>query len=116
MEKFSIYSIMDIISILFAIIGVYFFVRIWKVWKNINMNIVKARIFLDKRFLEKNWIYILLAGATMTVRQILFLIFFPYDNFAIISTSFFVVSELLELIIFIILVALAYEWFKILIK
>lgn len=44
---------MDILSIILAIIGSYFFVRIWIVWKKININIIKAMIFLDKKFLEK---------------------------------------------------------------
>lgn len=58
----------------------------------------------------------MLAGATITVHQVLFLMFFSYDNIAMTSMAFFLVAELLELIIFIILVALAYEWLKVLTK
>ena len=76
------------------------------------MDLLKARVFLNKKFLERNWIYVFLAGASLTAHQALGVLV----EFSIIETyySIHLVSELLEFATLAFLVVLAYEWFKVL--
>ena len=67
MEK----TILSGISIIFAFIGLYFVLRIWYRWQYIDMDVLKARGFLDKKFLTKNWIYTFLAGASLTAHYVI---------------------------------------------
>ncbi len=55
MANFSLNTILAGGSVILALIGFYFVVRIWIKWRNIDMDILKARVFLNKKFLETNW-------------------------------------------------------------
>lgn len=77
---------------------------------NIDMDVLKARVFLNKKFLEKNWIYVFSSGASLTAHQ--FLDFMIQMNY-IASDMVKQLSELLEFLALVFLVILAYEWFTI---
>ncbi len=98
-------------SVIFAVTGLYFVVRIWLKWKNTDMDVLKARVFLNKKFLEKNWIYVFLSGASLATHQSIdFLLSINY----ITGTGWIDrLSEFLELTALVFLVILAYEWFRI---
>ncbi|MDP2766934.1 MAG: hypothetical protein Q8O41_05730, partial [Candidatus Methanoperedens sp.] len=58
-------------SVAVAFIGLFFVLKIWLVWKRVDINVLKARVFLDKKFLVRNWIYIFIIGAFIVMRRIM---------------------------------------------
>lgn len=104
------YPIISGSSVIIALIGFYLAIRVWVMWKNIDMDVLKARVFLDKKFLEKNWRYVFLTGASLTAHQ--FLDFLMQLNY-IVNGLFKQLSEVLEFLALVFLVILAYEWFTI---
>ncbi len=96
-------------SVIIATIGLYFVVRIWDKWRHIDKEILKARVFLDKNFLERNWLYIFLSGATLTFHQFLGILM-PLNEMAT-KGWIFQVSSIAESAVLVFLVILAYEWF-----
>ncbi len=94
-------------SVILAIIGFYFVVRIWIKWRNIDMDILKARVFLNKKFLETNWRYVFLSGTSLTAHQ--FMGFLMQLNI-ITGDLIYSLSEFLEFMALVFLIILAYEW------
>ncbi|VVB96894.1 Uncharacterised protein [uncultured archaeon] len=108
MANFSLDTIFAGGSVILTFIGFYFVTRIWIKWRNIDMDILKARVFLNKKFLETNWGYIFLSGASFTVHEFLdFLIRLNYTTSSYIES----LSEVFEFLAMLFLVILAYEWF-----
>jgi hypothetical protein len=58
-------------SVILALIGLYFVARIWVKLRYTDNDILMARVFLDKNFLEKNWLYIFFSGAALTFHQLI---------------------------------------------
>lgn len=109
MSQIVVNSMFSISSIILALIGLFLVVRIWMKWKNIDKDVLKARVFLDKKFLEKNWIYVFLTGASITIHKSLELLMasgYILNDWIELLSGFFEFSALVFLII------LAYEWFK----
>ena len=104
--------LVHIFAILFATIGVFFVVIISLKWNAINIEVLKARVFLNKMFLKKNLIYITLATISLVPYQIVEL--FEHAGFISAHHIIYEISEMLELVSLIFLVALLYEWYKIL--
>lgn len=98
-------------SVIVALVGFYFVIQIWKKWRQLDPNVIKARVFLDKKFLEKNWAYVFLAGLSITIHQ---LMDFLGNNFDISNYAYEFISELTEFLALLFLVVLAYEWYKVL--
>ncbi|KCZ72413.1 hypothetical protein ANME2D_00840 [Candidatus Methanoperedens nitroreducens] len=98
-------------SVIFSLTGLYFVVRIWQKWKNTDIDVLKARVFLNKKFLEKNWKYVFLSGASLAAHQSIdFLLSINY----ITSTGWIdKLSGFLELMALVFLVILAYGWFRV---
>ena len=107
-------EILHISSILLAFIGLYFVIRVWLKWKNIDIEVLKAKVFLNKKFLERNWLYVFLVGTSMTGHQALGLLF----SYGSVDRAglLFQVSEILEFSSLVFIVILAYEWFNVLYK
>ena len=101
-----------IFAILLATLGVFFVIRIMLKWKSISLEVLKARVFLDKTFLKKNLIDISFAGIFLVPYQIAEL----FKHFEFISDHHIIyeISEIFELISIIFLVSLLYEWYVIL--
>ncbi len=107
MDYFFINMILTSSSVLLALIGFYFVVRIWIKWRNTDMDILKARVFLNKKFLEKNGIYIFLSGASLTAHQFMgFLVQLNFITGDLINS----LSEILGFMALVFLLILAYEW------
>lgn len=98
------------VSVVVAFIGLYFVIRIWIRWKGMEIEVIKARVFLNKKFLELNWLYVFLAGAMLTLHQLLE--FLMRSNYLHTNFSFF--SETLKFLTLVFLVVLAYLWFRLL--
>ncbi len=97
-------------SALIGVIGLYLVIRIWKKWQHIDIDLIKARVFLNKNFLVKNWQYTFLAGASQAAHQFLdFIVSLDY-----LTDSSFVehISSIFEFMVLVFLVTLAYEWYK----
>ncbi|PWB56071.1 MAG: hypothetical protein C3F06_01765 [Candidatus Methanoperedenaceae archaeon] len=97
-------------SALIGVIGFYLVIKIWKKWQHIDIDLIKARVFLNRNFLVKNWQYTFLTGASQAAHQFLdFIVSLGY-----LTGSSFVghISSILEFMVLIFLVVLAYEWYK----
>ena len=105
-------SIVHLFAIIFALIGIIFVIRISLKWNTINLDVLKARVFLNKMFLKKNLTYVAIATISLVPYQVMELfgnvVFFSEDHII------YEISEILELVSLIFLVALLYEWHKIL--
>ncbi len=103
------HSILSSGSVIVALIGLYFVIRILMKWKNMDKDLLKARVFLDKNFLEKNWLLVFLSGASLTIHQSLeFITLSNYFTSEWLET----LSEAFEFMVLIFLVILAYMWSK----
>ncbi len=108
-----VYNVLHGGSVLLAFVGLYFVMRVWLKWKNIDMEVLKARVFLNKKFLERNWRYVFLAGASISGHQAIGLLS-SYGGIEMEGLLLF--SEILEFSSLVFIVILAYEWFNILYK
>ncbi|MFZ2410651.1 MAG: hypothetical protein WAW23_03685 [Candidatus Methanoperedens sp.] len=111
MESFSLYTILAGGSVVFALIGLIFVIKIWIRWKVMDADVIKARVFLNKKFIERNWLYVFLAGASLTSHQLIK--FLTSENYitSVWLTDF---SYIVEFLVLILLVMLAYEWYMVL--
>ncbi len=105
-------SLVHLIAITAAITGLYFVIHIWLKWNTINLEVLKARIFLNKTFIKKNLIYVTLATLLLVPYQVVEL--FEHVEFISEHHILFEISEIMEVVSLIFLVVFLYEWFNIL--
>ena len=98
------------LSVISGFIGFFFVLKIWLVWKRVDINVLKARVFLDPNFLIRNWVYIFITGAFIVVRRILELSDLLEKN--ILTPEITVVFNMMGLAVVALLVILAYYWYK----
>src|SRR4030066_1736554 len=96
------------LSVFFGFIGLIFVLKIWLVWKKVDMNVLKARVFLDPNFLIRNWVFIFIAGAFIVMRRILTL--FDLLELPKLSSEIMIFFDLMGLVVVALLVILAYYW------
>jgi len=106
----SINIILVGLSVILGFIGFFFVLKICFVWKRVDINVLKARVFLDPNFLIRNWIYIFITGAFIVVRRILELSDLLEKN--ILTPEITVVFNMMGLAVVALLVILAYYWYK----
>lgn len=97
-------------SVLLGVLGLYLVIRIWMKWRHMDIDLIKARVFLNKDFLVKNWQYTFLTGASQASHHFLdFIVSLDY-----LTSSSFVeqMASILEFMVLVFLVILAYEWHK----
>ena len=111
METLSLYTVLAGSSVILACIGFYFVSRVWAKWRKMDMDFLRARVFLNKKFLERDWVYIFFSGATLTGHQ---LIKFLTSSNYIESTWITQASYVLEWLALVFIVILAYDWFVLL--
>jgi len=102
--------LVNILSIIVALIGLLLVIMNWMVWKKTSMNIIKARVFLDKKFLEKTWFYVVCAGALITFRRIYRYLELTAD--LNVSSNMEVLFDIFGFFVILLLVLVAYEWYK----
>lgn len=105
------YSILAGGSVVLGIMGLYFVSRTWMIWRNMDKELIKARVFLNKKFLTKNCVYIFLSGALLIAHQFIDLLM--HLNFLQQSTWLLALVEITKFGALVLLVALAYEWYKV---
>ncbi|MFA4934430.1 MAG: hypothetical protein WC568_01215 [Candidatus Methanoperedens sp.] len=97
-------------SVLISLIGLFFVLKIWLVWNKVDKTVLKARVFLDSNFLTKNWILVFMAGAFITIRRVVQLL--ELLESPLISTPVKIINDLIGLAVIILLVLLAYYWYR----
>jgi len=107
---YSISLIINLISILLALMGFYFVYKNWCIWKIARFEILKARAFLNKGFFEKNWLYLVIAGGLIMIRRIyrFFELTFKFEGHPEIDVFFDIIGS----IVILTLVLMAYQWYK----
>lgn len=94
-------------SVISGFIGYIFVLKIFLVWNRVDLNLLKARVFLDPKFLVRNWVYIFFTGAFIVMRRILEL--FDQLNILVLK-NISVIFDLMGLAVVVSLVILAYFW------
>lgn len=97
-------------SVITGFIGLFFVMKIWLVWKKVDMNVLKARVFLDQNFLIRNWVFIFITGAFIVLRRILELSELLDKN--LLTPEMNNIFNLMGLAVVALLVMLAYYWYK----
>ncbi|MFZ3382830.1 MAG: hypothetical protein WA144_02780 [Candidatus Methanoperedens sp.] len=99
-----------ILSIFFALIGIYLAARIYLSGRKIDPAILRARAFLNESFLRENWKLILMSLVLFIIRAIVELeeIFEEIID----EKSSEVIDETIVLGILICLILLLYKWLK----
>ena len=97
-------------SVATALAGLFFVLKIWMVWKRVDKEVLKARVFLNHDFLEKNWIYVFMAGAFIAVRRVIQLQ--ELLGFSVNSGWVTYLYDLVGVIVTVLLVMLAYYWYR----
>lgn len=103
------------ISLIVAVIGFYFIIKIWIIWKRVDRELLKARVFLNKDFLMKFWIQMFFVGALVTIRRIiefLYVLFLREKSGDMTSLTLVYLFQLMGLAVIILLALLAYNCYK----
>lgn len=106
----TISIIVNILSIVLALIGLFFVIRNWRVWRKIGLDIIKAKAFLNKEFLEWNWVCIVVVGALIIIRRLFR--FHELMTGETISPELKVIFDILGFFVILLLVLIAYQWYK----
>jgi hypothetical protein len=105
------------ITVIFGILGIFLFIRLFSTWNKIDLNLIKARVFLADKFVMKNIFVIFIAGMLIAIHNFIEYLglAFPDFYYGYISNHFpvrlFAVTELL--IALFLIEWLMYEWIKI---
>lgn len=102
----------NIASIILGLVGLFLIVKNWLVWRETGLHIIKARAFLDKKFLDKNWFYLVLVGGIIMSRRVYRYIEI-YSNGSIEVGVTELIFDFLGFFVILILVIMAYQWYKI---
>lgn len=97
-------------SVIIGFIGFFFVLKIWLVWNRVDINVLKARVFLDPKFLIRNWVYIFITGAFIVLRRALQLV--DLLELPKLRAEMTIIFDLLGLAVVALLVILAYYWYK----
>jgi hypothetical protein len=104
------------VAILFAIIGIYFVIRAWILWARTPDDVLRAKAFLTKQFLNRNFILIFILIIIVVIHT--FLEFFVIYGYPLYLARFerlmsmFYLSSLSFLML--LLAILAYYWYGLL--
>lgn len=55
-------TIVSGITVIFGLFGIYLFSRLISAWRNIEPNVIKARVFLNQSFVMNNLLVIFIVG------------------------------------------------------
>jgi hypothetical protein len=99
-----------ILTILFALIGIYLAVRIYLAGKKIDPATLRARAFLNESFLKESWKLILMSLILFIIRAVVELE--EVFEEVIDAKSSEILDEIIVLGILICLILLLYKWLK----
>lgn len=102
--------------LIFAVIGAYFSIKSWMLWRKSDINTIKAKVFLDKSFLDHNYKLVLIAVWLTVVLVFLHLIMEYVELTRSVSYGFYLVYYSLFPAAMLSLMFVAYMWYKLLSK
>ncbi|VVB87380.1 Uncharacterised protein [uncultured archaeon] len=99
-----------LLSIIFALLGVYLILRINTAGKKIDSTTLRARAFLDESFLKENWILLMLTLLLFIIRAVVELI----ETFetSIGTESSELADEIIVLGILVCVILIVHKWFR----
>lgn len=105
-----------VITVLIAIIGLFFSIKTWSSWRRKDDEVLRARAFLTREFLNKNFMLIFITGAFVGLHTLLELIeIFGYPSALMQFAQQIRILYFLTLTIsMFLLVLLAYYWYNLL--
>ena len=107
-----------LIIMVFTAINVYFSIRAWPSWKHTDDDILRAKAFLSKDFLYRNFVLVFITSASFVIHTVLgFIETFEYPGAWMQFTQQIRILSLLTLTAsMLLLVLLEYYWCKLLIR
>lgn len=111
-------SVIFLIIMVFIAINVYFSIRAWPSWKGTGDGVIRAKAFLNKDFLNRNFMLVFITGASFGLHTFLeFIEIFGYPEAWTQFTQHIRILSLLTLTAsMLLLVLLEYYWCKLLIR
>lgn len=106
----ELFNLLLVLTIMLSFAGLYFVVRIWLVWGEVDKAVLKARVFLNDKFLIKNWLYVFLAGAFFVAHMTIKLIVCTTSLLSEHSAQWPI--RIIDILVVLFLVVLAWEWYK----
>jgi hypothetical protein len=100
----------NLLSIILALIGLYFIYENWRIWKIVGIESIKARVFLNKEFLLKIWFYLIIVGGLVMLRRVYR--FLELTNWTNGHPYIEILFDVVGCIVIFILVLIAYQWYK----
>lgn len=105
------------ITVIFGLFGIFLFLRLLKAWKNIDPNIIKARVFLAEKFVLNNLLVIFIVGLLIAFHNFIEFLSLGYSDFFYGYLSARYPARLIsvtELLVALLMVEwLMYQWIKI---
>lgn len=105
-------SVIVMITVLIAFIGLFFSIKAWSSWRNMDNNMFRARVFLTKNFLNRNFSLVFIMGAFVgfhTILEFIETFGFPLIPFAKEVRTVYFSTLTISMVL---LSLLAYQWFK----
>ena len=99
-------------SIILGLLGLFLVIKNWQVWRETNLDVIKARAFLDKKFLNKNWFYLVLVGGIIMSRRVYRYLELSSNESVEVGVTELLFDFLGFFVIFI-LVTMAFHWYQI---
>lgn len=112
----EIYVTLIALFLIFAAISAYFSIKSWILWKKSDITTIKAKVFLDKSFLDYNYKLVLIAVWFTVVLVFLHLIMEYIELTWSVSYRFYLVYYSLFPAAMLSLMFVAYMWYKLLSK
>ena len=102
------------ITVLIALIGLYFSMLAWSSWRHMDDDVLRARAFLTRKFLTRNFILVFVSGAFVGFHTIFELVdIFGYPSALMRFEQEIRISHYLSLTFSLfLLVLLACYWYK----
>ncbi len=104
------------VAILFAIIGIYFIIRAWILWTRTPDDVLRAKAFIAKQFLHRNFIIIFILIVLVAIHTFLeYFVIYGYPLYLAQFERFMSMFYLSLLPVSMFLLAiLAYYWYRLL--
>ncbi|MCX9085291.1 MAG: hypothetical protein OIN87_10915 [Candidatus Methanoperedens sp.] len=108
----EIQTVIILMAIFLAAVGLYISIISWHTWRRLDDKLIGAKAFLNKKFLNRNFIFVFITGALVGLHTLLeFFEIFYYPSILIPFAKgirlFYFITLMLSMIL---LVVLAYNW------
>ena len=104
------YEIFGWTSLFVALIGLVFVIKIFLMWNHIDKPMLKAKVFLNEKFLYNNWIYLFWIGTFTVLHQGTVIVYTSITS--LLNTELKAISDIFEFTSIILIVIFCYRWYK----